>query len=51
MAQYNTAEAALAGIFTAAEEKEIAFYDAIFTAIAEKGWCQNDKITDTSFLS
>lgn len=51
MTQYNTAEAALAGIFTAAEEKEIAFYDAIFTAIAEKGWSQNDKITDTSYLN
>lgn len=51
MTQYNSAEAALAGIFTSAEENEIAFYDAIFTAIAEKGWTQNNKVTDTSYLN
>lgn len=51
MAQYNTAESALASIFTSAEESEFAFYDAIFTAIAEKGWTQNNKVTDTSYLN
>lgn len=51
MAEFNTAEAALAGIFTSSEESEIAFYDAIFTAIAEKGWTYNDKVTDTNYLN
>lgn len=50
-AKYNAAETALAGIFTAAEEREIAFYDAIFTAIADKGWTYNDKVTDTTYLN
>lgn len=51
LAKYNAAETALAGIFTADEERQIAFYDAIFTAIAEKGWTYNDKVTDTTYLN
>lgn len=51
LAKYNAAETALAGVFSASEEREIAFYDAIFSAIADKGWTYNDKVKDTSYLN
>lgn len=31
--------------------RQIAFYDAIFTAIADKGWTQNNNVTDTTYLN
>lgn len=48
---FNAAEKALASVFTSEQEGKIAFYDAIFTAIAEKGWTQNDKVTDNDYLN
>lgn len=51
LAKYNAAETALSGVFTADQESQIAFYDAIFSAIAEKGWTYNDNVTDTNYLN
>lgn len=49
--RYDSAAAAESQLFTADEESKIAFYDAIFTAIADKGWTCNDKVTDTTYLN
>lgn len=51
LATYNAAESALEEVFTASAEGEIAFYDAIFTAIAEKGWTYNNDVKDTNYLN
>ena len=47
----DAAKNALASVFDSEQEGKIAFYDAIFTAIAEKGWTQNDKVTDNDYLN
>ena len=36
---------------TSAEESAIAFYDQLFTAIAEKGWVYNADVSDTDYLN
>ncbi len=51
LATYNAAESALEEVFTASAESDIAFYDAIFTAIAEKGWTYNNDVKDTNYLN
>lgn len=38
-------------VFTSAQESEIAFYDQLFTAIAENGWECNDSINDNDYLN
>ncbi len=51
LAQYRAAETALAGVLTADEQSLIDYYDAIFTAIADKGWTYNEKVTDKNYLN
>ena len=36
---------------TAEEESQIAFYDQIFSAIAENGWTANSQVEDTDYLN
>ena len=38
-------------IFTADDLKLIAFYDAIFSSIAENGWVYNESVNDTDYLN
>lgn len=38
-------------ILTSDEEKQIEFYDSIFSAIAEKGWVYNSNAGDTDYLN
>ena len=38
-------------VLTSAEETQIAFYDQIFTAIADKGWVGNSQVSDTDYLN
>ena len=38
-------------LFTGNEEALIKFYDAIFSAIAEKGWTSNAQVNDTDYLN
>ena len=38
-------------LLTANEETLIAFYDAIFSSIAEKGWTYNEQVKDTDYLN
>lgn len=56
--QYKTAQADYDNslnnsnmLLTAAEESEIAFYDNLFSTIAEKGWTCNERVSDTNYLT
>ena len=51
MEKYETAKTAQAESLSSNEESLIKFYDAIFSAIAEKGWTYNEKVTDTDYLN
>ena len=51
METYNEAVKSNNQLFTAEEESLIKFYDAIFSAIAEKGWTYNGDINDTEYLN
>ena len=51
MEEYNNALDTNNQVLTSANEKEIAFYDQIFTAIAEKGWEYNPQIEDNDYLN
>ncbi len=48
---YDTSVEAKNQLFTADEESLIAFYDAIFSAIAERGWTSNEQVNDTNYLN
>ena len=57
-AEYNAAKEAYDAAvntdnqsLTADEEKQIEFYDAIFSSIAEKGWTYNNQVNDTDYLN
>ena len=49
-ANYETALSVNNQIFTAEEEALINFYDAMFSAIAEKGWNYNSQVSDEDYL-
>ena len=38
-------------VLTSEQESNIKFYDQIFSAIAEKGWVQNDSVEDNDYLN
>ena len=38
-------------VFTGTQEKEMAFYDRLFTAIAEQGWVNDSGIEDSDYMS
>lgn len=38
-------------VLTSSQESEIAFYDQLFTAIAENGWECNDSVEDNDYLN
>ncbi len=38
-------------LLTSEEEKQIEFYDELFSSIAEKGWTYNNKVKDTEYLN
>ncbi len=38
-------------VLTSSQESEIAFYDQLFTAIAENGWECNDSVSDNDYLN
>ena len=48
---YNTALSDNTGLLTAEEEQKIAYYDAMFSTIAEQGWVYNSKINDPEYLN
>lgn len=48
---YDTAVSAKNQLFTADDLKLIAFYDAIFSSIAENGWIHNESVNDTDYLN
>lgn len=48
---YDNAVADNNQLFTADEESLIAFYDAIFSSIAEKGWTYNEQVNDPEYLN
>lgn len=48
---YNAAISADNQLLSAPEESKIAFYDAIFSSIAEKGWTYNNQVNDTEYLN
>lgn len=50
-AQYDVAVNANNQLLTADEESLIAFYDAIFSAIAERGWTANEQVNDPDYLN
>ena len=49
--EHNTAVDEDNQVLTSAEETQIAFYDQIFTAIADKGWVGNSQVSDTDYLN
>ena len=51
MEEYNKALDTNNQALTSSNETEIAFYDKLFTAIAEKGWEYNSKVEDTNYLN
>ena len=51
MEEYNKALDTNNQVLTSSNETEIAFYDKLFTAIAEKGWEYNSKVEDTNYLN
>ena len=48
---YDAAVSAKNQIFTADDLKLIAFYDAIFSSIAENGWVYNETVNNTDYLN
>lgn len=48
---YNTALSDNTGLLTAEEEQKIAYYDAMFSTIAEQGWVYNSKVNDPEYLN
>lgn len=51
LAEYQSALNTDNQSLTADEESTIAFYDQLFTAIAENGWTQNNMVSDTDYLN
>lgn len=49
--EYKTAVDTDNQVFTSANESEIAFYDQIFTAIADNGWTCNPDVEDNNYLN
>lgn len=50
-AEYKTAVDSDNQVFTSANESEIAFYDQIFSAIADNGWTCNPDVEDGNYLN
>lgn len=51
LAEYQSALNTDNQSLTADEESTIAFYDQLFTAIAENGWTQNNMVSNTEYLN
>ena len=49
--EYKSAVGVNAGVYTAEEEKQIAFYDDLFNAIVELGWKHDDCVEDSDYMS
>lgn len=49
--QYANSLNAKSEALTADQERQIQFYDAIFSTIAEKGWTHNSSVSDTGYLN
>lgn len=49
--EYSKAVEANNMLLTSDQEKTIKFYDAIFSAIAEKGWVANSSVEDQAYLN
>ena len=47
----GAANSELDALFDAETERQIKFYDTMFSAIAEKGWVLNDNVNDSSYLN
>lgn len=50
-AQYNATLNNNDVALTAGERSTLAFYDLLFSTIAENGWTQNDRVNDTEYLN
>jgi len=50
-AAYYAKQSSTNEILTAEQERMIRFYDSLFMAISEKGWTQNDQVSDTDYLN
>lgn len=48
---YNKALSDNTGLLTAEEEQKFAYYDAMFSTIAEQGWVYNSKVNDPEYLN
>ena len=51
LSEYNEAKGVHNQVFTATEDKQIAFYDQLFTAIAEQGWVNDSGVGDSDYLN
>ena len=51
VAHCNSMVAERSELFTAEQETLIAFYDNIFSSIAEKGWVHNEQVNNTEYLN
>ena len=51
MENYNTSNNTKNELLTADQENQIAFYDTLFSSIAEKGWTYNSRVSDTDYLN
>ncbi len=51
LSTYNTNNDSRNQIFKSEQEKQIAFYDKIFTAISENGWIADDGVEDNDYLN
>lgn len=51
IANYDGAVDSSNQIFTAEQEAQLEFYDAIFSSIAEKGWTANANVEDSDYLN
>ena len=49
--EYEAAVDASNQTLTSTDETQIAFYDKLFNAIAEKGWVANSQVSDTDYLN
>ena len=48
---YDMIEALKEGVFDAEEDRLIAFYDKVFTAISENGYSEDARLSDTNYLN
>lgn len=49
--EYTNSVNSKSELLSSDEERQIAFYDAIFSSIAEKGWVYNSSVGDTDYLN